>query len=127
MWRGKEARLYVHYEDDLQLYPATDLPNADKSNTIIQSTPIWKAPFENLRHTADDGIRLLWLDIGSEEGETVKHVYRLLGCLKISIDFFFILAGIEYVDMSQTVCVYASFLLVGENQSYGNDYLTIVS
>ncbi|KAI9552716.1 hypothetical protein GHT06_020595 [Daphnia sinensis] len=67
LWRGQEARLYLHYEDGLKLYPASDMQCTEKSNTL--PTPFWKAPFGNLRHSADDGVRTLWLDIGNEEGE----------------------------------------------------------
>ena len=34
-----------------------------------------KAAFERLRSSGDDGIRLLWLDIGGEEGEMVSESY----------------------------------------------------
>ncbi|EFX69204.1 hypothetical protein DAPPUDRAFT_301017 [Daphnia pulex] len=67
LWRGQEARLYLHYEDGLKLYPATEMQSAERSNTL--PVPFWKASFGNLRHSADDGVRILWLDIGNEEGE----------------------------------------------------------
>ena len=44
----------------------------DKSATL--PAPFWKASFGNLRHSADDGARILWLDIGTEEGEMVSTI-----------------------------------------------------
>ena len=69
MWRGQEARLYLHYEEGLKLYPSTDMQSAERSNSL--RVPFWKASFGHLRHSADDGVRILWLDIGNEEGEMV--------------------------------------------------------
>ena len=39
-----------------------------------QPKPFWVAPFGSLRHSADDGVRLLWLDVGAEEGEVVSSL-----------------------------------------------------
>lgn len=72
MWRGQEARLHLHYEDGLKLFPAAEAhTNGDKTPTLPKA--YWRVPFGNLRHTADDGVRLLWLDIGSEDGELVPR------------------------------------------------------
>ena len=60
----------MHYEDGLKLYPASEMQYGDKSATL--PAPFWKASFGNLRHSADDGARILWLDIGTEEGEMVS-------------------------------------------------------
>ncbi len=76
LWRGQEARLYLHYEDGLKLYPASEMQSAERSNTL--PVPFWKASFGNLRHSADDGVRILWLDIGNEEGEMVSHQRKIL-------------------------------------------------
>ena len=73
MWRGQDARLYMHYEDGFQLVPASVAVSAssmEKGSNQTRSL-IWQFPFGRLRHSADDGIRLLWLDFGSEDGEMV--------------------------------------------------------
>lgn len=68
LWRGQEARLYLHYENGLQLLPVVnDVADCGEKS---QPKPFWQIPFGSLRHSADDGVRLLWLDIGSDQGET---------------------------------------------------------
>lgn len=70
LWRGQEARLYLHYENGLQLLPAANVRTLQGDETSpSQPKPFWVAPFGSLRHSADDGVRLLWLDVGAEEGE----------------------------------------------------------
>lgn len=71
LWHGKEARLYLHFEEGLRLFPSSELTDGEKPSSA-EPTPFWKISFEDLRHTADDGVRLLWLDIGSEDGEVVR-------------------------------------------------------
>lgn len=72
MWRGQEARLFLHYEDGLKLFPAVEnQANGSGDKTPTLPKPYWKVPFGNLRRTADDGVRLLWLDIESDNGELV--------------------------------------------------------
>ncbi len=74
LWHGKEARLYLHFEEGLRLLPSSELADGEKPSSV-EPTPFWKISFEDLRHTADDGVRLLWLDIGSEDGEVVCFIY----------------------------------------------------
>lgn len=35
---------------------------------------LWQYPFEKLRMSADDGMRLAWLDFGGEDGEKVMFL-----------------------------------------------------
>lgn len=80
MWRGQEARLYLHYENGLQLLPAVNdvINGGTVDGEKSQPKPFWQIPFGSLRHSADDGVRLLWLDIGSDQGETVSNSCSLL-------------------------------------------------
>lgn len=73
LWRGQEARLFLHYEDGLKLYPASE-SHYGENKTAAQPLPFWTASFGNLRHSADDGVRILWLDIGSDDGEMVRFL-----------------------------------------------------
>ena len=62
-WQGQEARLTLHYDNGFTL--SDTRPEDGRKSQIF-----WHFPFEKLRMSADDGIRLLWLDFG-EEGEQV--------------------------------------------------------
>ena len=62
-WQGQEARLTLHYDNGFTL---SDTRPEDGRKAQI----FWHFAFEKLRMSADDGIRLLWLDFG-EEGEQV--------------------------------------------------------
>lgn len=86
LWRGQEARLYLHYEDGLKLYPATEIQYGEKP--LTQPVPFWKASFGNLRHSADDGVRTLWLDIGTEDGEMVSVLSFKNAVMKCTIYSF---------------------------------------
>ncbi len=54
----------MHYENGFTL---ADMRMDDSRKTTV----IWHFPYEKLRMSADDGMRLLWLDFG-EEGEQVR-------------------------------------------------------
>lgn len=73
LWRGQEARLYLHYENGLQLLPAVN-DVVDGGGEKSHPKPFWQVPFGSLRHSADDGVRLLWLDIGSDQGEIELNI-----------------------------------------------------
>ena len=62
-WQGQEARLTLHYDNGFTLSDAR--PEDGRKSQIF-----WHFPYEKLRMSADDGMRLLWLDFG-EEGEQV--------------------------------------------------------
>lgn len=68
-WQGKECRFTLHYDNGFTLLDASD----DMSNHVKQkAAAVWRHSFERLRGSADDGIRLLWLDFGDEGGEQVR-------------------------------------------------------
>lgn len=62
------CQLKVHYENGFTL---TELPKSETDQPKV----LWQCPYTQLRTSADDGNRLLWLDFGSEEGEKVPHKY----------------------------------------------------
>ena len=63
IWQRKPCQLLLHYEDGFTLIEG-------QANTLGREQKVlMKAPFERLRSSGDDGNRLLWLDIGGDEGE----------------------------------------------------------
>ena len=55
----------LHYDNGFTLTSATMDDNSKKAPVL------WHFPYEKLRMSADDGMRLLWLDFG-EDGEQVR-------------------------------------------------------
>uniref|UniRef100_UPI00398F0F47 beta-2-syntrophin-like n=1 Tax=Pristiophorus japonicus TaxID=55135 RepID=UPI00398F0F47 len=60
-WNGQDIKLIIHYESGFVM--SQDSPTIDSANTLFQY------PFERLKMSADDGIRMLYLDFGGPEGE----------------------------------------------------------
>lgn len=63
MYKGQDCRLVIHYELGFSVLPAGEPPN---------SQPLFSYPFEKLRMSSDDGVRMLYLDFGGKEGEIVS-------------------------------------------------------
>ncbi|XP_023234914.1 beta-1-syntrophin-like [Centruroides sculpturatus] len=57
IYQGQDCVLTLHYENGFILLDSRRL------------TVMWQLPYEKLRMTADDGMRLVWLDFGGEDGE----------------------------------------------------------
>lgn len=63
VWQRKPCQLLLHYEDGFTLIEG-------QANTLGREQKVlMKASFERLRSSGDDGLRLLWLDLGGDEGE----------------------------------------------------------
>ncbi|KFO35186.1 Beta-1-syntrophin [Fukomys damarensis] len=60
-YKNQECRLTVHYENGFTL--TTEPQEGAFPKTIIQS------PYEKLKMSSDDGVRMLYLDFGGKEGE----------------------------------------------------------
>ncbi|XP_069847434.1 beta-1-syntrophin isoform X2 [Dipodomys merriami] len=60
-YRNQECRLTIHYENGFSI--STEPQEGAFPKTIIQS------PYEKLKMSSDDGIRMLYLDFGGKEGE----------------------------------------------------------
>lgn len=77
LFQGQECRLVIHYEKGFSV--VTDpkpLDDDDDDCGEIQPAPapakprvLLSHPFERLKMSSDDGIRMLFLDFGSKEGE----------------------------------------------------------
>ncbi|KAJ8288467.1 hypothetical protein COCON_G00011260 [Conger conger] len=61
MYKNQECRLTIHYEQGFSVL--AELEGA----SLLQ--PLFSYPFEKLRMSSDDGIRMLFLDFGGKEGE----------------------------------------------------------
>ncbi|KAG8515531.1 Beta-1-syntrophin [Galemys pyrenaicus] len=60
-YKNQECRLTIHYENGFSL--TTEPQDGAFPKTIIQS------PYEKLKMSSDDGIRMLYLDFGGKDGE----------------------------------------------------------
>lgn len=63
-YRNQECRLTIHYDNGFSI--STEPQEGAFPKTIIQS------PYEKLKMSSDDGIRMLYLDFGGKEGEIVS-------------------------------------------------------
>uniref|UniRef100_A0A3P9MDR2 Syntrophin alpha 1 n=1 Tax=Oryzias latipes TaxID=8090 RepID=A0A3P9MDR2_ORYLA len=68
-WNGKECTLGVHIDEGFTLY--TEEMGVRKSILLQQ-------PFERLRMSSDDGVRMMFLDFGGPEAELVRHTFLFL-------------------------------------------------
>ncbi|KAG9329869.1 hypothetical protein JZ751_028761, partial [Albula glossodonta] len=61
MYRNQECRLTIHYEQGFSVLAELD------EGPILK--PLFSYPFERLKMSSDDGVRMLFLDFGGKEGE----------------------------------------------------------
>ena len=71
-WQEREARLTIHWENGFTLKALPQgLLNADSAPIV------WQHPFQHLKHSADDGKKILTLDFGDGPEvifETIKEL-----------------------------------------------------
>lgn len=67
-WNGKECNLGVHIDEGFTLF--TEEMGVRKSILLQQ-------PFERLRMSSDDGVRMMFLDFGGPEAEIVSSFVLL--------------------------------------------------
>lgn len=67
-WNGKPCLLSVHIDKGFSLF--TEEAGVRK-NVLLQQ------PFERLRMSSDDGVRMMFLDFGGPEAEIVRHAFAL--------------------------------------------------
>ncbi|XP_028984242.1 beta-1-syntrophin [Betta splendens] len=74
LYRGQECRLVIHYEQGFSVLadprPA-DGESVEAAGAHTPSRPrvLLSYPFERLKMSSDDGVRMLFLDFGGREGE----------------------------------------------------------
>lgn len=66
MYQGQDCRLVIHYERGFSVI-------ADGEDSSV-AQPLFSYPFEKLKMSADDGVRILYLDFGGNEGEIVSKI-----------------------------------------------------
>lgn len=66
MYQGQDCRLVIHYERGFSVI-------ADGEDSSL-AQPLFGYPFEKLKMSADDGVRILYLDFGGNEGEIVSKI-----------------------------------------------------
>lgn len=66
-YKSQECRLTIHYEHGFSL--TTEPQDGAFSKTIAQY------PYEKLKMSSDDGIRMLYLDFGEKDGEIVSTAF----------------------------------------------------
>ncbi|XP_045901030.1 beta-1-syntrophin [Micropterus dolomieu] len=74
LYRGQECRLVIHYEHGFSVLAdpkVGDGENGDKRGAHTPSRPrvLLSYPYEKLKMSSDDGVRMLFLDFGGKEGE----------------------------------------------------------
>ncbi|XP_067837746.1 beta-1-syntrophin [Heptranchias perlo] len=60
-YRTQECRLTIHYENGFSILKEAQEGSLPKL--------IWQYPFEKLKNSSDDGVRMLYLDFGGRDGE----------------------------------------------------------
>lgn len=87
LYRGQECRLVIHYEQGFSvLADPTPLGDREKGEEIqaaaaVRPQVLLSYPYEKLKMSSDDGVRMLFLDFGGKEGEIVSvSVCHYRGC-----------------------------------------------
>ncbi|XP_026149477.1 beta-1-syntrophin [Mastacembelus armatus] len=74
LYRGQECRLVIHYEQGFSVLADPKLADEDNGGERGAHTPtnprvLLSYPYEKLKMSSDDGVRMLFLDFGGKEGE----------------------------------------------------------
>ncbi|XP_026225632.1 beta-1-syntrophin [Anabas testudineus] len=74
LYRGQECRLVIHYEQGFSVLDDPKLADGQNEEEKGAHTPtrprvLLSYPFEKLKMSSDDGVRMLFLDFGGREGE----------------------------------------------------------
>nr|XP_020464068.1 beta-1-syntrophin [Monopterus albus] len=74
LYRGQECRLVIHYEQGFSVLADPKLAEGENGEERGAHTPtrprvLLSYPYEKLKMSSDDGIRMLFLDFGGKEGE----------------------------------------------------------
>lgn len=78
LYRGQECRLIIHYEQGFSVLadptPLGGRENGEERKATNAAKPqvLLSYPYEKLKMSSDDGIRMLFLDFGGKEGEIVS-------------------------------------------------------
>ncbi|CAK6967580.1 beta-1-syntrophin [Scomber scombrus] len=74
LYRGQECRLVIHYEQGFSVLAESKRGDGENEEDRGAHTPtrprvLLSYPYEKLKMSSDDGVRMLFLDFGGKEGE----------------------------------------------------------
>ncbi|KAM4633539.1 beta-1-syntrophin isoform 2-T2 [Polymixia lowei] len=69
LYRSQECRLVVHYEQGFSVLAESSQAEERGAHTPTRPRVLLSYPFEKLKMSSDDGVRMLFLDFGGKEGE----------------------------------------------------------
>uniref|UniRef100_A0A4W5MJ97 Syntrophin, basic 1 n=1 Tax=Hucho hucho TaxID=62062 RepID=A0A4W5MJ97_9TELE len=69
MYKGQECRLVIHYEQGFSVLAGQKGEDQVDQGNQNQAKPLLCYPFERLKMSSDDGVRMLFLDFSGKEGE----------------------------------------------------------
>ncbi|XP_030606442.1 beta-1-syntrophin [Archocentrus centrarchus] len=74
LYRGQECRLVIHYEQGFSVLADPKAEDGEDfeervAHTSCKPQVVLSYPFEKLKMSSDDGVRMLFLDFGGKEGE----------------------------------------------------------
>lgn len=77
LYQGQECRLVIHYEQGFSVLADPTLGDREEVEERGAHTPtrprvLLSYPYEKLKMSSDDGVRMLFLDFGGKEGEIVS-------------------------------------------------------
>lgn len=77
LYQSQECRLVIHYEQGFSVLADPKLGDGENREERGAHTPtrpqvLLSYPYEKLKMSSDDGVRMLFLDFGGEEGEIVS-------------------------------------------------------
>lgn len=78
LYQGRQCQLVVHLNRGFCLYDCSGFSAAAAAGVVVPpnqtKTQLWQFPFDKLKGSADDGIRMLFLDFG-DDGEIVSIIF----------------------------------------------------
>ncbi|XP_078109510.1 beta-1-syntrophin [Sander vitreus] len=71
LYQSQECRLVIHYEQGFSVLADPKLGDGEERGAHTPTTPrvLLSYPYEKLKLSSDDGVRMLFLDFGGKEGE----------------------------------------------------------
>ncbi|XP_064871444.1 beta-1-syntrophin [Oncorhynchus nerka] len=69
VYKGQECRLVIHYEQGFSVLAEQKGEDQVDQGNQNQAKPLLCYPFERLKMSSDDGVRMLFLDFSGKEGE----------------------------------------------------------
>lgn len=84
LYQSQECQLVIHYEQGFSVLADPKQGDGEDveergAHTATRPRPLLSYPYEKLKMSSDDGVRMLFLDFGGKEGEIVSvSVFKAL-------------------------------------------------